>query len=248
MGVLAVCRYMFELVVWLKHIEKGDKFVQLYIRLQLKRQVDHYSRLVSFAEREIHIYEGLADHEEPEITEMRHRIIVNARERFTNEDEREENIAEGLRPVRDSIQAKLPKELLLYDDPIFYWDPRFHSKKMRKEVLPELNKQKNLNNDSLTKFCQAWESELIEFSSTKWRWKWDVQSRFVGMENDYDFLYAYTSRLLHANPVSINTNKQPLQDGEILMFIKYIHIQFVYVLGFLDSQLESLHTKALNKN
>jgi len=45
------------------------------------------------------------------------------------------------------------------------------------------------------------------------------------MPDDFEFIYSYTSRLLHAGPVSITTNQQNLELGEMRMFLEYIHVR-----------------------
>jgi hypothetical protein len=50
---------------------------------------------------------------------------------------------------------------------------------------------------------------------TKWEkqeqsWQWKQQAASVGMSDQYEFIYSFTSRLLHATPVSLTTNQKLL--------------------------------------
>lgn len=68
-------------------------------------------------------------------------------------------------------------------------------------------------------------------------WRWDQKAKLVGMENEYAFIYTYTSRLLHATPTSLTTNRKNLEPEEMLMFLKYIYIRMIDVIEMSSSML-----------
>lgn len=45
------------------------------------------------------------------------------------------------------------------------------------------------------------------------------------MKDEYDFIYAYASRLLHATPASLTTNQKNLEPDEMRVFLKYIRVR-----------------------
>jgi hypothetical protein len=54
-------------------------------------------------------------------------------------------------------------------------------------------------------------------AETQAHWKWKKYAQKVGMLTDYRFIYAYTSRLLHAGPVNIVTEKVLGEDERFLL-------------------------------
>ncbi len=54
-------------------------------------------------------------------------------------------------------------------------------------------------------------------------WRWDREAKSADMEGAYDFLYSYTSRLLHATPASVTTDVKNLEPDEIRILLRYIH-------------------------
>ena len=55
-------------------------------------------------------------------------------------------------------------------------------------------------------------------------------SESVGMSKQYDFIYSYTSRLLHATPVSFYTNQKNLEVIEMLMFLDYVYVSLLDIV------------------
>jgi hypothetical protein len=58
---------------------------------------------------------------------------------------------------------------------------------------------------------------------TRWEkqerdWRWKEQAAIAGMSEQYEFIYSFTSRLLHATPVSLTTNQKLLEPGEMHCF------------------------------
>lgn len=53
------------------------------------------------------------------------------------------------------------------------------------------------------------------------QWKWRNEAERVGMAAQYDFFYRLTSRLLHATPMNIVTEKA-LTDGEQMLLLEYM--------------------------
>ena len=50
------------------------------------------------------------------------------------------------------------------------------------------------------------------------------------MEEEYDFIYSYTGKLLHATPASLTTNQKNLEPNEVLGFLKYVHARLLDVI------------------
>ncbi len=56
------------------------------------------------------------------------------------------------------------------------------------------------------------------------------------MIEQYEFLYSYTSRLLHATPVSIFTNQKNLEPEEMRLFLEYVYVSMLDALELGEKQ------------
>ncbi len=50
-------------------------------------------------------------------------------------------------------------------------------------------------------------------------------------------IYSYTSKLLHATPISLTTNQKNLAESEIKIFLKYIYIRLLDVIKIVEKLL-----------
>jgi hypothetical protein len=70
---------------------------------------------------------------------------------------------------------------------------------------------------------------------TKWdqqerSWRWKEQAAVVGMSDQFEFIYSFTSRLLHATPVSLTTDQKLLEPHEMHMFLEYIYVSILDIV------------------
>ena len=61
-------------------------------------------------------------------------------------------------------------------------------------------------------------------------WNWKEQATAIGMSDQYEFIYSFTSRLLHATPVSLTTNQKLLEPEEMRIFLEYIYVSLLDIL------------------
>jgi hypothetical protein len=77
---------------------------------------------------------------------------------------------------------------------------------------------------------------------TKWEkqeqsWQWKQQAASVGMSDQYEFIYSFTSRLLHATPVSLTTNQKLLEPEEMHRFLEYIYVSILDIVDLAKQML-----------
>jgi len=58
-------------------------------------------------------------------------------------------------------------------------------------------------------------------------WQWRRMAQRVGLTDEYDFIYTFSSKLLHATPASISTDQKNLELSELVVFLKYIDKKIV---------------------
>ncbi len=246
LGTLSLCRYMFELVVWLKHIELDDRFALYFTKRVYEGQIEHYERLTNLYKREIEFYRSLAYEER----KLHKETIDVLSQNLSDPKKLGEAIAAETQRIVDLLDARLSKELILMSDDIAENGYSSQAHLIETRTLPEIDRQAGLNRESLRSFEIMWETQISvihsyfekkEFNKNgEIIWKWNKRAERVGMTNDYDFIYSYTSRLLHANPVSVSTNQQTLTDDELLIFWRYIKNQSFWVHDYANNELSNV--------
>ena len=56
---------------------------------------------------------------------------------------------------------------------------------------------------------------------------WKEQAAAAGLNEQFQFVYSYTSRLLHATPTSLTTNQKNLEWDEIVMFLDFLYVSML---------------------
>lgn len=60
------------------------------------------------------------------------------------------------------------------------------------------------------------------------------------MGAEYDYIYTFTSKLLHATPASVSTSQKILDEAEMRVLLRYILVRIKDVLAICEEIVESL--------
>lgn len=233
LGVLALCRYTLELVVWLKHIEMDQRFALVYGRMLIKQQAEFYDDLANHLRREIDLYDSLAAEEA-----AAHASVLSAAtvgRGSANPAEVGRKIVEDMQNASNYVDSKLALQFAIYSNDIKRNGYKFQAHIVTSQALPQALENAEKNRESLKKFNSLWSATIDELNLKGW--KWNVRAAHVGMVDEYDFVYSYTSRLLHATPASLTTNQKNLEDAEALMFLRYINMQFRWITRHAEASI-----------
>ena len=63
------------------------------------------------------------------------------------------------------------------------------------------------------------------------RWQWRRMAGLVSLTDEYDYIYSFASKLLHATPASITTDQENLELPEMQIFLKYIDVKMGDIEG-----------------
>lgn len=226
LGVLSLCRYTFELVIWLKLIQKDERFSLVYAQELLKQQHELYEDLANHLEREIVLYCSIGEEEKAahiRILKAATAAIPVADAKLTGR-----KIVEDMHAASDSVDEKLALNFTIYSDEIKQNGYGFQAHLIQTQALPHALDYAKRNCDSLAKFDERWSTTIKDVKTKGWNWK--TRAAYVDMTSEYDFIYSYTSRLLHATPASLTTNQKSLEDEEALMFLRYVATQFRWII------------------
>ena len=221
---LAVTRYVFELTVWLRHLQKDPRYGHVYYRILVAKQLDYYTDLHAHLKREVEFLQTVDDQE----TEL---LKQKAGDLMRLPDEAAQKLAASRlsREVVEEIDRRAARQFTLYAEQARTNGSSFQAHFIETKVLPKVSRSiADLQNelDSVDHDLPTESRSLIPKGKRR-DWNWRDEARAVGMESEYEFIYTYTSRLLHANPTSLTTDQKNLEPDEITMFVRYVHVRLL---------------------
>jgi hypothetical protein len=104
----------------------------------------------------------------------------------------------------------------------------FQAHLVRKNLVPQIEKSIEDVYSEKTVFDAKMSKNVKDLIPSKWNWKQMAQK--VGLTDEYDYIYTFSSKLLHATPASITTDQKNLEVSEIVVFLKYIDVKISDVL------------------
>lgn len=230
LGVLSLCRYTFELVVWLKHIERNEDFSLVYARQLMLQQQEFFSALHTHLLQEIELYRELGSKEKDALS-----AVMSRAPTFSAGQSSEAagaQIAAAIQEASRLVDERLAQSFSIYAHEVVHYGYDFQAHRLQSQAIPQALQAEQDCKNSLTLFDAKWMTKLNAVRPKSWKWK--ERADFVQMSHEYEFIYSYTSRLLHATPASLTTDQKSLDISEILIFIRYISMQFHWIVRRAD--------------
>lgn len=125
--------------------------------------------------------------------------------------------------VQDSrldIDREAARTFSIYADQGMHLGFGYTAHLVRTQALPRAQARQGRAVEALEafrKWCPADSLALLDR-----RWKWDREAQVAQLHDQYDFLYSYTSRPLHATPASVTTDVKDLEPDEIRILLRYV--------------------------
>lgn len=233
MELLAVTRYLFELTVWLKLMQKDETYGCVYYRELLITQSKFYTDLQNHLEREIIFFREISVQEK----ELLNKQLSDALKITDSELQKQELLQLGSN-VEKEIDNQAARRFSLYGEEAQHNGYAYQAHIIETKILPDVKKNiLNLSSEISEFDNNAPENVKNLIKTIGKRWEWKKQAREVAMENEYDFIYTYTSKLLHATPASILTDQKNLDLTEMKIFLNYIHIRLVDIIEMTEDLL-----------
>lgn len=230
-GVLAVTRYVFEIVVWLKVLDKDSRYGIVFLAQVLEKQRQHLEGHEKKTKAEIALFEDL-DKEETRLLHDSVRVAVVGGP--DGKRKKAKKIAAALQSVSDEIDRKARRSFSLYWDEAKHNGYGFQAYLLREKGMKQIQTRMDdikKEEDTLRANCPSEIQRLIDRP-----WKWFEQAKNVGMAHQYEFLYSYTSRLLHATPVSFFTDQKNLEPPEIRIFLEFVYVSMLDALELAEKK------------
>ena len=231
LGLLSTTRYLFELSVWVKLIQRDETFGLLYYRMWLRNQLERNEALLRQARREVELLKRLGESEADQIKKV-----------LTQREQAEiisvNDVSATFREISDSIDVEAANMFSIYANAAKINGYSFQAHLVEKKVIPGVI-------DDIEDI-KLWQKALDEVAGAKIApiqpsgpWKWKAMAEKVGMGDEYDFIYDYSSRMLHATPASLTTDQPALEPMEVFIFIRYCTVKMKDIIGAAQQQLNS---------
>ena len=223
MGIIAVARYIFELSVWLQLFKLDPRYGLVYYAQLLDTQLRYWKDYRTQLDREISLLKNFEQQEKDALSDAVSKI------RHLSDPEQQRQAANNSpKAVADFIDKQAARHFSIYAEQAKVNGYGFQAYLVEKKLVPQIDK-------SLAEI----DSEKAAFDSTvpqqvrvliPNRWNWRQMAQKVGSVDEYDFIYRFSSKLLHATPASITTDQKNLEMSELAVFLKYIYVKIDDVL------------------
>jgi hypothetical protein len=229
LGVLATTRYVFETLIWLRQMDRDPDYGLVFYGKVIANQAQHCRDYRAKLEEEITLFEQLQKEESSLHTESLKQFMDSASAR------RAESVSAATAAVMNEMDRRARRAFSLYAEDAKHNGFGFQAHLMREQATPQINAQIDRFEAEQKAFVEACAPAVRK--KLKERWNWKAEARSVGMQAQYDFIYSYTSRLLHATPSSIFTDQKNLEIQEMVMFADYIYVSMLDVIDLAVSQV-----------
>jgi hypothetical protein len=219
-GVISVSRYIFELCVWLRLLDLDARYGLVYYEQLIDTQLRYWKDYHSQLNREIRL---LNQFEKEESTLLHDKIAELNLISGDQEKKKMEAAISGTKLVAELIDRKAARQFSIYAEQAKTNGYGYQAFLVKQKCLPKVEDSiASLEKEKAT--FDANIPEDIKALIPK-RWNWRQMAEKVNMTEEYDFIYTFSSKLLHATPASITTNHKNLELEEMVIFLKYIDVK-----------------------
>lgn len=223
LGVISLTRYVFELLVWLRTIQQTPLKSLRFLMLSLKDGEDHTSQHIAHLEAEAKFLDIIAERDNPILGML------------ALKEEHGENLTAEI--VRDTAKARMDvidfsarRHFVAYAADAQVNGYGFQAHLIRTQAVAAAQADLESKQKARQSFIDRFGQSLIDEAGGVSRWIWFDSAKDVGMEAEYQYIYRYTSRLLHATPTSFYTSSKNLDLTEIRLFLEYVYVRLLDVI------------------
>lgn len=224
LGLLAVTRYIFEVHVWLRLFKEDDRFCLVYRRELLDTMLRYYRDTLRQLEREIDFLKSIHEKEKRSTNDT----LSMMRTGLGTEDD----VATDVQNTMQSIDNEASRRFSIYAEDAKTNGYGFQAYIVKSQAIP---KTKHTIREIYTQLKDIPE-HIRDFCPGRWQWR--QMAKRVGMVHEYDYIYRYLSKLLHATPASITTDQKNLEFREMCMFLRYIRLKLMDIIDLAREQSE----------
>jgi len=218
MGVIAVARYIFELSVWLQLFKLDPRYGLVYFDQLLNTQRRYFHDTKAQLEREVALLTSFDDKEK----ESREKALEKIKRLPPSAMHRHAPVS-TLKSISKTIDAEASRRFSIYAKDAQTNGYGFQAHLIESKAVPQVEQALAgiaLDRDRFDATVPQDVKALIPR-----RWQWREMTQKVGMTEEYDYIYSFSSKLLHATPASITTDHKNLELAEMQVFLRYIDVK-----------------------
>lgn len=227
-GLVAVTRYIFELALWLELIQQEANYALIYRNRLIDTQKRYYESSLSQLEREVALLKTFGEEDKQRASEVIERMRA-----LSNPPS--DQAVSPLSQAADEIDAKAARSFSIYSDQAKNNGYGFQAYLVETQAIPKVKQriqQLQQALDAVELAAASKVSGLLQCS------KWDKMADQAGMKGEYEYIYSYTSKLLHCTPVSLTTDQKNLEPEEMGVFLRYIRTKVLDIIDLAQKQPE----------
>jgi hypothetical protein len=224
MGVIAVARYIFELSVWLHLFKLDPRYGLVYFHQLLDTQQRYYQDEKAQLGREIELLKSFGAKEK----ESWETALENIKA-LPSDDAQREALLSTTKSISEAIDAEASRRFSIYAKDAQTNGYEFQAYLIETKAVPPGEQALvdiALERDRFDATVPQDVKDLIPR-----RWQWRGMAQLVELTDEYDYIYSFSSKLLHATPASITTDRKNLEVAELRVFLKYIDVKMADVMS-----------------
>jgi hypothetical protein len=224
MGIIAVARYVFELSVWLHLFERDARYGLVYYSQLLEAQrrfcQDHHGQLL----REIALLRQFEQRERGAQRDAARQI-----QRLADAEKRKEPLASALKAISTSIDDQAARHFSIYAEQAKTYGYGFQAHLVERRAVPQIEAALAAVATEKAALDARIPQDIKDMIPKRWEWR--QMASIVGLADEYDFIYTFACKVLHATPISITTDEKNLEPSELVLFLRYINVKVIDTIG-----------------
>ena len=227
LGLLAVARYIFELSVWLRLFEKDLRYGLVFYSELLKTQLRYYEDTLDQLRREVDLLKRL----EAQESDANTAALSNAESNTSAGD-----FGELVSKAMARVDAEASRHFSIFVEDAKTNGYGFQAYLVEKKKFPEVEQAIADIKRASDEFNDRVPDDVKEMVTRKWQWK--AMAKEAGIAHEYDYIYTYASKLLHATPASLFTDRKNLEMQEMCLFLRYVYLKLLEIADMAHTQPE----------
>lgn len=216
MGVVAAARYIFELAVWLRLFQLERLYGLVYFDQLLATQEKFYKDTLKQLRAEVEWLKAL---EGKEAASHREALLTAGKSISAS---RAIDVVSKLGSVSTQLDSEAARRFSLYADDARKNGYGFQAFLVESKAVPKVEQAVTAIAAERQAFNLRAAASIRHIRPDRWQWR--TMADRVGRVQEYDYLYSYASKLLHATPASITTDQKSLEEPELILFLSYISV------------------------
>lgn len=223
MSTIAVSRYIFEFSVWLQLFRRDPRYGLVHFAQLLNAQRRYWKDYREQLDRETALLRRFEREEKDALGSAMSRI-----DNIGDPIDRKQALLTVPKAIAARIDDQAARHFSIYAEQAKINGYGFQAHLVEKKAVPQIEASLAAIDSEQAVFNARIPETVRDMIPNRWQWR--QMAQVVGLTDEYDFIYTFCSRLLHATPASITTNEKNLELAEMVLFLKYINVKIVDIV------------------